>query len=481
MKVYGKLWSFVLVVALLCPMISLMSVSATVAVSPNASDTLSVTTAMKTVRVDFYMTTTEAVEDFEGYIQYDPEYLTYTSDDDLVVDESVKNPLINTGKSGYIYFSAYDIDYGMNFATRTKVISAKFTIKKSGSAAVTSAITMADNMSDSIIVDADNDVNRGKIDTAVMINPLRFYSVSLSLASDLTFNYFVDSAAVSRYDSFYVIANGKTLSPESSTPDANSRYKFRLKGVNPCDADKDIYARLYGVKDGVVYYSDSLVYGVKTYCKTRLDRYESAASLTALQEKECGLLAHLMNYATAAQAYVGDTSTPINSFMTTQQAAWATCQLGTLNPVLARTNKISDAEVTWASLNVGITEAISMNFGFQLPAGVGLDGLTAEITNLDAGSTQSWVYDMSDVATLTSADQNKYMFVFKGLAATQMSTAVAVKFVKNNTVVSDTMQYSIDSTVSNQQNSSDALLANLVKEMRKYGRAAEAYWDTMYA
>jgi hypothetical protein len=340
---------------------------------------------------------------------------------------------------------------------------------------------MADNMSDSIIVDADNDVNRGKIDTAVMINPLRFYSVSLSLESDLTFNYYVNSAAVSRYDSFYVVANGRTLYPESNTPDANSRYKFRLKGVNPCDADKDIYARLCGVKDSVVYYSDSLVYGVKTFCKTRLDRYEAAASLTTLQEKECTLLSHLMNYATAAQAYVGDTSTPINSFMTTQQAAWATCQLGTINPVKERTDTIDNAEVTWASLGIEITEAISMKFGFKLPAGVGLDGLTAEITNLDAGSTQSWVYDMSDVATQTDANQNKYMFVFKGLAATQMSTAVAVKFVKNNTVVSDTMQYNIDSMVSSKQDSSDTLLANLVKEMRKYGRAAEAYWDTMYA
>ena len=74
-------------------------------------------------------------------------------------------------------------------------------------------------------------------------------------------------------------------------------------------------------------------------------------------------------------------------------------------------------------------------------------------------------------------DNNRYYVYFEGLNAAQMSDTVYATITRDDTAVSNTVAYSIESYAYSKLNNTGTTetLQNILKAMMKYGDAAKAY------
>ena len=87
---------------------------------------------------------------------------------------------------------------------------------------------------------------------------------------------------------------------------------------------------------------------------------------------------------------------------------------------------------------------------------------------------QQWSIAHSEFVEL---DNNRYYVYFEGLNAAQMSDTVYATITRDDTAVSNTVAYSIESYAYSKLNSTDTseTLQSILEAMMKYGDAAKAY------
>ena len=306
----------------------------------------------------------------------------------------------------------------------------------------------------------------GKVETEEipMAATPSFYGASLVLQNNLKVNLLVDKTFFTEVGytnpSVVFTLDGRETTVSNYTVSGNY-YVFSLANIAPNQMNDTITAVLHATYDEVEYTGEPLTYSIAQYCYSMLGKDNTADNLRTL-------LVNLLRYGAAAQRYTGHRADALaDAALTAEQAAWGTPG----DPVLTSVSNgqyatVDDPAVHWMGAALWLGNAVRMQFYFTAES---VEDITVQIKT-------------GDDEVLLSATKNDftrsgdyYVLTFSGLGAGQMSEAVYVTAYRNETAVSNTVRYSVESYACAKQNDSDTNLAALVKAMMHYGNAAYAY------
>ena len=128
---------------------------------------------------------------------------------------------------------------------------------------------------------------------------------------------------------------------------------------------------------------------------------------------------------------------------------------------------IANPTVAWKGASLKLEDSVTIRFTIE----------TEDISNMVATihcGDQQWSIAHSEFVEL---DNNRYYVYFEGLNAAQMSDIVCATITRDDTAVSNTVAYSIESYAYSKLNNTGTTetLQNILKAMMKYGDAAKAY------
>ena len=292
----------------------------------------------------------------------------------------------------------------------------------------------------------------------------KFTAASLTLYDNLELNYKVDrrlfehAGYVQPYVEF-TFNNEVTYVSEYTTD--GDYYVFNFPDISPEKMNDKVYATLYARNRGVLYNTELSEYSVATYCYNTLMNY-SGDEYAELRT----LLVDLLNYGAQTQLYTNyKTGKLANASLTDAQKAWATVSAPKLETVLDKEyTTIENPSVDWLGAGLNLQNSITLRFKI---AKTDLDGLKVKVTC----SSGTWWIDSS----LFEETTDGYYIYFSCMDASQLRETLYLTVYKDNTVVSNTIRYSIASYVYSKQDTEDAKLYNLLEAMMKYGDSAYAY------
>lgn len=293
---------------------------------------------------------------------------------------------------------------------------------------------------------------------------LQFSGASLTLHNNLAISYKVDTALFESfgYTQPYVIFefNGIQTTVTKYTTDGG-RYVFTFCDIAPNQMNDTISATLFATYDGVEYSSETKEYSVATYCYNMLEKCsgdEYAEFRT--------LLVDLLHYGAASQVYTNyKTDALVDAQLTATQLSWGTSSDRTLENVLDTTYEtVADPSVVWKGAGLNLQDSVTVRLKFET---ADIEGLSLRII-CQTGSWEIW----NDA--FESAGDVYYAY-FRGLNAGQMSEPIYMTFYRDNTPVSNTVCYSIESYAQANQNGGTTALVELLKAMMRYGDSAYAY------
>ncbi len=297
-----------------------------------------------------------------------------------------------------------------------------------------------------------------------MLPTPKFKSVALTLQDDLTMNFKVQQAFLEEngYTDPYVVCmfNGQQTILREYTV-TNGLLSFDFENVIPHQMNDLVRATLYVTYNGEEYASKPLKYGVVTYCYNMLNKLDPQ-----VYGELCTLLVDLLNYGAASQKYMHyNTDNLVNANLTEAQKALGTKVDRTLTTVQNTAYKtIPNPTVKWKSVGLNLQKSVGMRFKIAADS---IGGLCVKVES----TIGTWYIPAKE---FVETDGGWYVYV-KGMNAAQMSEPVYVTVYKGNTVVSNTLSYSIESYAYSKQNNADVQLAELVKAMMRYGDSAKAF------
>ncbi len=297
---------------------------------------------------------------------------------------------------------------------------------------------------------------------------LKFSGASLTLYNDISVNYRVSKVLLEEngYTNPYVkfVLNGKETIVKAYREDGD-KYVFDFANLAPNQMNDTIYATLYATKGDELCASEVVRYSVADYCYNMLEEYGSKDGYTQF----CTLLVDLLNYGAASQEYTNyNVDALVNASLTEEQKAWGTSEMRELSSVFNKEYEtISNPVAAWKGASLKLEDSVTIRFTIE----------TEDISNLVATircGEQQWSIAHSRFVDLGN---NRYYVYFEGLNAAQMSDTVYATITRDNTAVSNTVAYSIESYAYSQLNNTDTAetLQNILKTMMKYGDAAKAY------
>ena len=271
---------------------------------------------------------------------------------------------------------------------------------------------------------------------------------SLNLASDISINFAVTTAALSGYSNYYLECKVPTYSGNTKTgtetvtiqPVLNGNYYyFTMDGITAIQMNDVIDSVLYATKDGKQYASQVDSYSIATYAYNQLNKTEGVAA--ELQT----LCAELLRYGAKAQilkAYRTDALA--DASMTAAHKALLT-DLDSV--VFGNNNKtltdVTNPTVTWAGKSLILDSKVTLRMVANLSnysGNVSDVSVRVTYTNLEGETVTETITE----ATPYGAGENYYAFDFSGLRAAEIRTVVSAAVYAGGKQVSPTLQYSMD-------------------------------------
>lgn len=292
---------------------------------------------------------------------------------------------------------------------------------------------------------------------------LKVSSFALVLEDNLTMRFWVDPSyfeGVYSNPSMSFSFGGNEYRVSEYTVGNDGRYVFEFSNIAPHKLNETVAFSLRGKVNGQVFSGKTYERSVRDYCYTELGKMNSVTELGTL-------LVDLLNYGAASQLYVEfDTGNLANAALTETQRAWATSGSGSYENVLnTKYATIDNPTASWKSVSLYLENTITIRYKIQVES---IDGVTIRFNT----QGKSWTISSDK---FVSAGNNQYYVDFNGLNAGELRETVYSTVYQGNTAISNTMSYSVESYVFNNQNSSDEKLSNLLVEMMKYGDAAAIY------
>ena len=338
---------------------------------------------------------------------------------------------------------------------------------KLGDNAITVKVSSASSTSNDITSSLTAEAGNVKVkDTTLKID-----GTTLSISSDITIKYLLkkdifDSAGYSSpYLEAVIGGTKKIIEGQTSSVGGIACYVFSFEEVSPQMMNDVIYTTLKATKNGETCLSQTKEYSVATYIYSQLEKTTDPTFKT--------LLTDMLNYGASAQIYKDyKTNNLVNEAMTKDQQKYSTDELRELTTVKYLPTAEASDKANWVGLGLYLENKVAIRGYFDTDL---TNGIYVKVTD-EAGKTLGTV-PYSDLTTAIGPDNTPvYTFIFDGLNVSQMSKVVKFSICDaNNNTISRAYTYSIESYVYTSKDSSVEKLANLTKEMIKYGDAAEKY------
>ena len=307
---------------------------------------------------------------------------------------------------------------------------------------------------------------------------LKLTGATLQLENDITviFESKVENYA-GVYSNPYInvvheLENGeiKTTKVDGVLNEAGTEYNFFYEGVEAKQVGDSLVATIYAYDaDGNLVQGDQAApYSAKAYCTSMFNKTEEQLGVSADKyTKLRTLLVDLLNYSSAAQIYFCyKEDVLVNADLSTELQALASSDdaLETVEDLTATAyEKNENSTVIWKGATLALLNKVYVRVKIQYAGDV--NNIKA-IFELEGGETYKVTEFVEYGDGLYYADLDK-------VTAFQMETPIYAKIMEGDTVISDTVRYSISSYAYRYQN--DEKVGEVVREMMKYGKAADAY------
>jgi hypothetical protein len=246
-----------------------------------------------------------------------------------------------------------------------------------------------------------------------------------------------------------------------------SYYYFNMEGITALQMNDTVRAKLFGMKNGVLYCSVDDSFSVATYAYAMLNN----ASIDSKIKTVC---ANLLRYGASAQTYKGyRTGALVDAAMTAAHKAYLT----DLDKVAFANNSaqlgdVANPAVTWLGKTLILDSKVTVKYVVNV-AKFGGDAsklsLRVRYTDINGGAKEVTV----TASELYNNNANYRAFSFDKLTAAELRTVMSVAVMNGNTQVSETMQFSVDTYGNNISGN----LLTLCKAMLAYSDAARAQFS----
>lgn len=180
----------------------------------------------------------------------------------------------------------------------------------------------------------------------------------------------------------------------------------------------------------------------------------------------------MLYYCDASRAYTTYKAdeTLVTDALSSEQKNLHTAER-TYNSVLKKAyTDITGEKATWAAEAIELYDCVRIRLRFEAAEGVDTSKLTARAT-VGAETMEAYVVQKNGAW---------YVYVVD-LAYAQLSEKVLVTLYEGDTIISDTICYSVESYVATTDLAANAKIGALLKAMMCYGDSAKAYFDTKNA
>ena len=259
--------------------------------------------------------------------------------------------------------------------------------------------------------------------------------------------------------------NSLTVSLDEAIKNDARYYKFPCRYITPSQMGDDITAAISGTFGDETYTFTMAGYSVQKYCLNRM----SATNSTETEKK---MLVDMLYYCDASRAYTTYKADEIlvTDALSSEQKNLHTAER-TYNSVLNKAyTDITGEKATWAAAAIELYDCVRIRLRFVAAEGVDTSKLTARAT-VGAETMEAHVVQKNGAW---------YVYVVD-LAYAQLSKEVYVTLYEGDTIISDTICYSVESYVATTDLAANAKIGALLKAMMCYGDSAKAYFDTKNA
>ena len=311
------------------------------------------------------------------------------------------------------------------------------------------------------------------------------FNHSASFGNNLSLNYYMPIEYVEGYEldrleirqvhyngegSDYTWREYNLTSWEDSKLGGKNYKKMVFDNIAAKELGDDLYATLYLTKDGESYENTVDIYNLKQYAYNRLDKSTDAVFKT--------LLVDLLNYGSQAQLYFNyNTANLANADLTAEQQAYGTAEMPELKSV---ENIITtpDASAFYYGKTIVMGSYVELRYYMQF--GAGKNEAPADTVKLVLTYTKINGETVSVTIPASEFDYNSgykaYFASFTGISAKDMRCTVTAKIYDGDTLISDVLEYSIETYAKNRlEKSTDEAFKELMRCLMKYGISAENY------
>ena len=286
---------------------------------------------------------------------------------------------------------------------------------------------------------------------------LEIIGANLSLASDITVRYYISKELIQTngYTDLSVRfeLNGRISTVKEYT-ESNDYCIFSFTKIAPNEMNDTITATPCGKIDGNAVAGKKNTYSVAQYCKNQLSKTDST--------KFKKLIYSLLNYGAASQAFVGNTGTPVNSFLTDAQKTVAEREYVSVMDI---TSELDNEPVTISGVGLQLNKSIDINVFFK----------ASSVSNVKIVVTK----DGETVDTVSSFTKSGAYYVakFNKLNPSLLSDTYKFAAYTDGVQTSETLTYSVETYASRNVANPDSTqeLIALVKAMMAYGDAVKEY------
>ena len=260
----------------------------------------------------------------------------------------------------------------------------------------------------------------------------------------------------------------QTLLPAAYDIDGAAYYRFDFDGIGAAQMGDSLTATLNFVYDGAAYSRDLGTYDLGQYAKERLRTSASEAYRT--------LMADLLKYGAAAQAYLGyRTDAPVDNGLSNAENALASRDHAPLADISADSDTgIYPAEITQKEFR--FDGRIALCVATDLGRDSDLSGVLLRIRYTDR-SGHAVERRIGGAAFVYSEAAGGYTVRFDELKASELRSVLTLTLVRNGAPISRTVQYSFDAYVEScLAAGADAEFKALLECTLRYADSARAYF-----
>lgn len=309
---------------------------------------------------------------------------------------------------------------------------------------------------------------------------LGIMGASLTLASDISINFYVPKKNIEGYEDPYLLCTKEVYDKKGSLVgteelkltgrrENGSNWVYTYTGIAAKEMGSLVTATMHGTKDGKDCSGKPMEYSVKQYAYNKL-------KADTTDDKFKTLLVDMLNYGAAAQEYWNyNPKNLANAELTDEQKACATQTEPAMTDHRAVSGTANGLELKGITLLMQEKIAIKYYFTHKNYTGE-MSDLTMKVTYVDRnGQTQT--AEITGDKFTTNGDS--YCVVFDELNPTQLRTVCTAEvFDKDGNKVSQTVTYSAESYAARKvaDGKTDEKFVKLLKEMMKYGDSTAKYF-----